>query len=182
MASPATLIPGQILRDAADSAVAVQNVHRKVHLHAPFAYCVDIGTRPAVSGGVEIGAFHPIVRGGLYYADNILVSDYNDHVPFWVWRVVSAYAEIRFALGIPLVPEGDGILPRPFWAFDLLDAWGISSQAQAWAFPLLVPLSVLTEILNVLLTIFGTTVVVGTFALAANAHKLLGRHIRKCGC
>ena len=61
MASPATLIPGQILRDAADSAVAVQNVHRKVHLHAPFAYCVDIGTRPAVSGGVLFAGFDLLI-------------------------------------------------------------------------------------------------------------------------
>ena len=71
---------------------------------------------------VDVGAYHPIVRGGAYYADGILASDYNEKVPELVWDVVRAYAGARFALGVPVVAEGVAVL-NPFWAFDGFDAY-----------------------------------------------------------
>lgn len=126
---------------------------------------------------MEVGAFHPLVAGGAYYADGVLVSDYNDHVPLWVWRVVHAYAHARYSLGVPVIPEGDGLFRNPFWAFDMLDAAGISSETQAWFFPLLLPTALFTELLNLGCAELEIRAAgLGTSAMAA---VLLARHTFK---
>ena len=123
-ASPATVKPGDLLDTPAGPATVVR-----------------------VETTVEAGAYHPFVRGGAYYADGLLASDYNEKVPELVWDVVRAYADARFALGVPVVPDGVALV-RPNWAFTSLDALGVSPAAQRPLFPLLVAASVGTDLVN----------------------------------
>mmetsp|Transcript_5114 Transcript_5114/g.15596 ORF Transcript_5114/g.15596 Transcript_5114/m.15596 type:complete len:351 (+) Transcript_5114:1362-2414(+) len=119
-------------------------IARGDYIHSPAGEVAVESVRKTV----EVGAFHPLVAGGAYFADGVLVSDYNDHVPRVVWRVVRAYAHARFSLGVPVIPQGFGFFRDPFWAFEVLDDIGISSETQMWFFPLLVPTALLTELVN----------------------------------
>jgi len=113
----------------------------------------------------EQGAYHPFVAGGAYYANGLLASDYNAHVPMAVWQAVRGYVRLRYHLGVPVIPESKGVFSRPFWAFDLLDTFGMPSRLQALFFPVLVPTAIVTELLNLLLRV-TTASKVGASALA----------------
>ena len=148
-ASPATVKPGDLLETPAGAA-AVTRVEKIV----------------------DKGAYHPIVRGGAYYADGVLASDYNEKVPELVWDVVRAYAGARYSLGVPVVAEGVAVL-NPFWAFDGFDAYVPPSVLQFF-FPILVPATIATDVVNTVAAYpakaLRAAVAVG--ALAVGAHKL----------
>ena len=95
---------------------------------------------------VDKGAYHPIVRGGAYYADGVLASDYNEKVPELVWDVVRAYAGARYSLGVPVVAEGVAVL-NPFWAFDGFDEY-VPPTILQFLFPILVPATIATDVVN----------------------------------
>ena len=57
------------------------------------------------------GAYHIFVRGGAYYVDGILASDYVGLVPPSVWPLVRFYVEARHAIGVPIIPAGRGVFP-----------------------------------------------------------------------
>lgn len=94
------------------------------------------------------GAFHPFVAGGSYYVDGLLATDYNDHTPKWAWELVRVYVATRYHLGIPVIPEGHGLVKRPFFAFDALDKMGVPSTAQWPLIPLLIPTVLAAELVN----------------------------------
>lgn len=94
------------------------------------------------------GAFHPFVAGGELYVDGLLATDYNDHTPKWAWELMRAYVATRYHLGIPVIPEGHGLVKRPFFAFDALDKMGVPSTAQWPLIPLLIPTVLAAELVN----------------------------------
>ena len=123
---------------------------------------------------VDKGAYHPIVRGGAYYADGVLASDYNEKVPELVWDVVRAYAGARYSLGVPVVAEGVAVL-NPFWAFDGFDAYVPPSVLQFF-FPILVPATIATDVVNTVVAYPAKALGAAAAVLAtAAAHKMKKR-------
>jgi len=57
------------------------------------------------------GAYHVFVKGGSYYVDSILASDYFGLVPHMAWPLVRAYVEARYRIGVPVIPIGRGLFP-----------------------------------------------------------------------
>ena len=132
-ASPATVKPGDLLQTP-DGAAAV--------------------TRVEVT--VEAGAYHPFVRGGAYYADGLLASDYNEKVPELVWDVVRAYAGARYSLGVPVVAEGVAVL-NPFWAFDGFDVYVPPSKVTVPSAPLVTSTNVASVPVKVIAPVLATS-------------------------
>jgi len=98
----------------------------------------------------ERGAYHPFVKGGSYYVDGILASDYYGLVPRTVWPLVRAYVEARYSLGTPIIPVGMGYFPDHAWAAHLLDRAGVPLWTQKNVLsPLTVTTGILTELANV---------------------------------
>ena len=96
------------------------------------------------------GAYHPFVKGGSYYVDGILASDYYALVPKAVWLLGRAYVEARYWLGIPVIPVGKGFFPNHAWVADLIGRAGVPLWAQKTVLsPLTVASSILTELANV---------------------------------
>ena len=55
------------------------------------------------------GAYHPLVRGGVYYADGVLSTDVHvGRYPRAYHEKLRVYAEARYAVGLPLVGRGRG--------------------------------------------------------------------------
>ena len=96
------------------------------------------------------GAYHIYVKGGNYYVDGILASEYMSFerifphpfglAPRAVTSLVHAYVEARYSLGIPLIPVGKGFFSSK-GIFSLHDTSSVPS-------PLIVALTILTELAN----------------------------------
>ena len=96
------------------------------------------------------GAYHMIVKGGSYFVDGILASDYDAGVSRAVWPFVHAYVGTRLWLGIPVIPSGNGLFPRHDWMPIMFDHAGVPLWAQQTVLcPLIVASSILTELANV---------------------------------
>ena len=123
------------------------------------------------------GAYHPMVKGGSYYVDGILASDYYDGgVSRAIYPLVRAYVEARCWLGIPLIPKGKGSFPNPAWAADSIKRAGVPLWAQETVLsPLIVALGIFTELANVAIERFPAWL--GTAAAATAAIKA-GRKLR----
>ena len=116
------------------------------------------------------GAYHPFVKGGNYFVDGILASDYYSLVPKAVWSLGRAYVEARWWLGIPVIPVGKGFFPDHAWAAGSLGRAGVPLWAQKTVlFPLTVASSILTEFTNVAIERFPAWL--GTAAAATAAIK-----------
>jgi hypothetical protein len=113
-------------------------------LHTPEGDVIVTGVqlKPAA------GAFHPFVAGGSYYVDGLLATDYNDHTPKRAWDLLRVYVATRYRLGVPVIPEGHGLIKHPFFAFDTLDEIGVPSTAQWPLIPLLIPTVLAVELVN----------------------------------
>lgn len=123
---PATIKAGDVLHSADGSNATVTSVQMKA----------------------ATGAFHFMVAGGEYYVDGLLSTDYDDHIPPKLWELLRMYVKMRYRLGVPMIPEGHGLIKRPFFAFDTLDAIGVRGEAQWLLLPLLVPTLLATELVN----------------------------------
>jgi len=123
---PATIKAGDVLHSADGSNATVTSVQMKA----------------------ATGAFHFMVAGGEYYVDGLLSTDYDDHIPPKLWELLRMYVKMRYRLGVPTIPEGHGLIKRPFFAFDTLDAIGVRGEAQWLLLPLLVPTLLATELVN----------------------------------
>jgi len=122
------------------------------------------------------GAYHPFVKGGNYYVDGILASDYYGLVPKAVWSLGRAYVEARYWLGIPVIPVGKGFFPDHAWAAGSLGRAGVPVWAQKTVLsPLTVASSILTELANIAVERFPAWL--GT-AVAATAAIKAGRKSR----
>jgi len=122
------------------------------------------------------GAYHPFVKGGNYYVDGILASDYYGLVPKAVWSLGRAYVEARYWLGIPVIPVGKGFFPDHAWAAGSLGRAGVPVWAQKTVLsPLTVASSILTELANIAVERFPAWL--GT-AVAATAAIKAGRTSR----
>ena len=122
------------------------------------------------------GAYHFIVKGGSYFVDGILASDYDGAVSRAVWPLVHAYVGARLWLGIPVIPSGKGLFPRHDWVLNLLSCAGVPLWAQKNVLsPLIVASSILTELANVVAERFPAWL--GTAAAATAAIKA-GRKLR----
>lgn len=122
------------------------------------------------------GAYHIIVKGGSYYVDGILASDYVAFFPRAIWSLGCAYAEARYWLGVPLIPIGKGFFPNHAWAGDLMGRAGVPLWAQkSVLFPLTFASSILTELANVVVERFPAWL--GTAAAAIAVGKA-GRKLR----
>ena len=96
------------------------------------------------------GAYHPFVKGGNYFVDGILASDYDGAVSRAVWLFVHAYVGARLWLGLPVIPSGKGIFPRHYWMSIMFVRAGVPLWAQQNVLtPLIVASSILTELINV---------------------------------
>ena len=116
------------------------------------------------------GAYHPFVKGGNYYVDGILASDYYGLVPKAVWSLGRAYVEARYWLGIPVIPVGKGFFPDHAWAAGSLGRAGVPLWAQKTVlFPLTVASGIFTELANVAIERFPAWL--GTVAAATAAIK-----------
>ena len=124
----------------------------------------------------ERGAYHFIVKGGSYYVDGILASDFDGAVSRAVWPFVHAYVGARYSLGIPVIPSGKGLFPRHDWMLNMFVRAGVPLWAQQNVLtPLIVVSSILTELANVAAEHFPAWL--GTVAAATAAIKA-GRKLR----
>ena len=90
-----------------------------------------------------------MVAVGAYYVDGALATDYNDHVTVWTFGMLRRYIVMRYAAGIPVIPEGHGrVADSPFWAFDGLDAADVPAWVQWAVSPIALVLCLATELLN----------------------------------
>ena len=122
------------------------------------------------------GAYHILVKGGSYYVDGILASDYVAFFPRAIWSLGCAYAEARYWLGVPLIPIGKGFFPNHAWADDLMGRAGVPFWARkSVLFPLFFASSILTELANVAAERFPAWL--GTAAAAIAVGKA-GRKLR----
>ena len=122
------------------------------------------------------GAYHVIVKGGSYFVDGILASDYDGAVSRAVWPLVHAYVGARLWLRIPVIPSGKGLFPRHDWMSIMFVNAGVPLWAQQNALtPLIVASSILTELANVAAEYFSAWL--GTVAVATAAVKA-GRKLR----
>jgi len=120
---------------------------------------VSIGDTLTTSWGEEqvvsivkrraLGAYHFIVPSGAYYVDDVLASTYDAHTPQWMWfQVVQRYVTLRYSVGLPVLPSGSDQFLDPLWAYNALDSCGMPSEAAAFASVVLVPLTIASEIVN----------------------------------
>ena len=122
------------------------------------------------------GAHHFIVKGGSYFVDGILASDYDAAVSRAVWPLVHAYVGARYWLGIPVIPSGKGLFPRHDWMSIMFVRAGVPLWAQQNVLtPLIVASSILTELINV--AVEHLPAWLGTVAAATAAIKV-GRKSR----
>jgi len=121
------------------------------------------------------GAYHILVKGGSYYVDGVLASDYYEAVSREVWLRVRDYVEARHSLGIPVIPKGRGVFPRHDWMSGLLVRVGVPLWARKTVLsPLIVASSILTELANVVVERSPTclSTVVAVTVAAKIGHKL----------
>ena len=96
----------------------------------------------------EQGAYHVQTPSGFYYVDGIVATTYVDFVPYPVWRLFAdGYIYLRYLIGIPIVPEGEGVLPI-FAIFGVLDAMGVPHAVTTAAWPFTVLCVMMSEIFN----------------------------------
>ena len=96
----------------------------------------------------ERGAYHVQTPSGFYYVDGIVATTYVDFVPYPVWRLFAdGYIYLRYLIGIPIVPEGEGVLPI-FAIFGVLDAMGVPHAVTTAAWPFTVLCVMMSEIFN----------------------------------
>ena len=120
------------------------------------------------------GAYHVIVKGGSYFVDGILASDYDGAVSRAVWPLVHAYVGARLWLRIPVIPSGKGLFPRHDWMSIMFVNAGVPLWAQQKVLtPLIVASSILTELANVAAEYFSAWF--GTVAVAVAAVKAGGK-------
>ena len=130
------------------------------------------------------GAYHIYVKGGNYYVDGILASDYvplvlqrlSPHGPFGlapraVTSLVHAYVEARYSLGIPLIPVGKGFFSSK-GIFRLHETSSVPS-------PLIVALTILIELANAAAAYALGLTSAATLAAAALAVATARRAARK---
>ena len=148
-------------------------------LHTPH------GLEPTRIETVEArGAYHIYVKGGNYYVDGILASDYvplvlqrlSPHGPFGlapraVTSLVHAYVEARYSLGIPLIPVGKGFFSSK-GIFRLHETSSVPS-------PLIVALTILIELANAAAAYALGLTSAATLAAAALAVATARRAARK---
>ena len=94
------------------------------------------------------GAYHIVVKGGAYYVDGILASDYIGDVSMASWPFVRLYVEARYLAGLPVIPIGRGYL-RFSWPINLLDRAGAPPSVKHTLTPLTIATCILTELANV---------------------------------
>jgi len=137
--NPATVTPGDLLTMSADTSKA--------------SIAPDQTPVLAMEMHMRRGAYHLFTPSGLYYADGLLVSDYNDAVPQIAWRLfVRGYVSLRYALGLPVIPEGEGVLLRPFAFHDALKRSAAPPLIQHLLSPLTITSAVVLEVGNLALT------------------------------
>jgi len=112
---------------------------------------------------VELGAYHVITPSGFYFVDGVLATTYVDHVPYSVWRVFAdGYIHLRYLLGVPIVPEGEGALP--LFAVFQLEALGVPKVLMTAAWPLTVLAVMGSELVNKLVSVAPAAALVPTGA------------------
>lgn len=109
----------------------------------------------AIEERLAEGQYHFYVAGGVYFVDGLLSTDYfNDGKAapsFAEWRVSHWYVHLRYQVGLPIIPQGHGkLMPRPFWAYELVEAWGVSDAITSVLSPLLVMSVMATEMIDAL--------------------------------
>merc|ERR1719473_2321359 len=114
------------------------------------------------------GIFHISTPSGTYYADDILTSTYVGIVPRAVYQFGDSYMELRFRMGIPLVPEGKGVISIQ-WVPSLIAALGVPLDSPVHHFvtgPLAMMAFVLVELVNALF-LYSSVALPGAVAVAA---------------
>jgi hypothetical protein len=98
------------------------------------------------------GAYHLVTASGQYYVDGVLASTYVAYIPRSMWSVFGdGYITLRYALGVPLVPDGQSTVPL-FWFLDTMKALAIPAPLQVSVFWLpLVASVVLSELVSALI-------------------------------
>jgi len=85
----------------------------------------------SISTALRLGAYHLMTPSGQYYVDGVLASTYLAYLPKTVWRIIGdGYVHLRFAVGLPITPEGQSVLPL-FWFLDLMCYLAIPAALQA---------------------------------------------------
>ena len=116
------------------------------------------------------GMYHVIVKGGSYFVDGILASDYSGLVPHMAWPLVRAYVEARYRIGVPVIPDGRGFFPNKIWASDLLARLGAPLSVHHALSPVTIASSIATELANV--AIEHLAPLLGAAAMAAVITKV----------
>jgi len=100
----------------------------------------------------EEGLFHITTDSTTYYADGVLSSTYVAYVPLNVWKVAGAlYPRVRYTLGVPITPEGEGLLSI-FWLLDVYEAIGMPSFLRGLLWPLTMTSTLAAELVNTAVT------------------------------
>ena len=107
------------------------------------------------------GAYHIVVKGGAYYVDGILASDYIGDVSKASWPFVRLYVEARYLAGLPVIPIGRGYL-RLSWPINLLDRAGAPPSVKHALAPFTIATCIIIELADVAAMHFLALVVTGT--------------------
>ena len=88
------------------------------------------------------------VASGQYYANGVLASTYIAHVPLGAWKLFAdRYASARYALGVPLTPEGEGPASI-FWILYVYKALGVPAPLATALWPLTMTATLAAELVN----------------------------------
>jgi len=73
-------------------------------------------------------------------------------VPLNVWKVAGGlYPRVRYTLGVPITPEGEGMLSI-FWLLDVYEAVGMPSFLRGLLWPLTMTSTLAAELVNTAVT------------------------------
>ena len=127
------------------------------------------GPQPIVSVGLaeEHGVYAVITPSGTYYVDGVECTTYVAYIPYMAWRIFAdGYVHLRYLLGVPIVPDGEGQLPL-FKQYELLEAVQLPEPLMFALWPLTLTMTVVVEVINKVLTLSPAvcTACVATLAL-----------------
>jgi hypothetical protein len=101
-----------------------------------------------VAFGKEAGVYHIVTPSGTYYVDGVAASTYVAYIPRWTWKIFAdGYLHLRFKLGAPIVPEGEGTLSI-FAFYNVLFTAGAPEWLLFALWPVTVAYTMAAELVN----------------------------------
>jgi len=98
----------------------------------------------------EAGIYHIITPSGTYYVDGVACTTWVAYIPHFAWRIFAdGYAHLRYLLGVPLVPDGEGALPL-FKQYEIMEVLRAPEPLLFAIWPLTLLITMACEAINAL--------------------------------